>query len=390
MMPLRANCCLRRCTKQNGKSSPKEMRKASPKHNFCYKPLSPMSKILITGASGFVGSFLVEKALELGFDTWAVLRKTSSKEYLTDPRIHFIELDLGNDAVLTQQLSEHAAQHGAFDYVIHAAGATKAPNEAAFRRTNTEGTLRLARTLLDLQLLNGRFVFVSSLSVVGAVAENPIRQADGTVAQGLDRYRAITDADTPQPNTAYGRSKLDAERALATLEGLDFVTLRPTGVYGPRERDYFLMADSIKKHIDFAVGYTPQALTFIYVRDLVDACFLALHRGERGRCYFLSDGEVYDSRAFSDLLQQEMGVKWVVHIKAPVWFLHAVCQVSTWISKCTGKMSTLNMDKFQLLRQRNWICDITPAQQDLGYTPQWTLSRGVPEAVAWYKAEGWI
>ena len=390
MMPLRANCSLRRCTKQNGKSSPKEMRKASPKHNFCYKPLSPMSKILITGASGFVGSFLVEKALELGFDTWAVLRKTSSKEYLTDPRIHFIELDLGNDAVLTQQLSEHAAQHGAFDYVIHAAGATKAPNEAAFRRTNTEGTLRLARTLLDLQLLNGRFVFVSSLSVVGAVAENPIRQADGTVAQGLDRYRAITDADTPQPNTAYGRSKLDAERSLATLEGLDFVTLRPTGVYGPRERDYFLMADSIKKHIDFAVGYTPQALTFIYVRDLVDACFLALHRGERGRCYFLSDGEVYDSRAFSDLLQQEMGVKWVVHIKAPVWFLHAVCQVSTWISKCTGKMSTLNMDKFQLLRQRNWICDITPTQQDLGYAPQWTLSRGVPEAVAWYKAEGWI
>ena len=153
-----------------------------------------MAKILITGASGFVGSFLVEKALELGFDTWAVLRKTSSKQYLTDPRIHFIELDLGNDAVLTQQLSAHAEAYGAFDYVIHAAGATKAPNEVAFRRTNTEGTLRLARTLLDLQLLKGRFVFVSSLSVVGAVAETPVRQSDGSIAQGLNRYRAIIKA----------------------------------------------------------------------------------------------------------------------------------------------------------------------------------------------------
>ena len=321
-----------------------------------------MSKILITGASGFVGSFLVEKALELGFDTWAVLRKTSSKEYLTDPRIHFIELDLGDDAVLAQQLRTHAAEHGAFDYVIHAAGATKAPNEAAFRRTNTEGTVRLARTLLELQLLKGRFVFVSSLSVVGAVAENPVRQPDGSIAQGLERYRAITDADTPQPNTAYGRSKLDAERALATLEGLDYVTLRPTGVYGPRERDYFLMADSIKKHIDFAVGYTPQALTFIYVRDLVDACFLALHRGERGRSYFLSDGEVYDSRAFSDLLQQEMG---------------GAYQSSSVVSPCSMPSEYLDFQMHwqDVNAQHGQVPTLAPTQLDLRYHPRPTRFR---------------
>ena len=349
-------------------------------------------KILITGASGFVGSFLVEHALDAGFDTWAAMRGTSSKRYLTDPRTQFIELDLGNDERLHAQLERHVAEHGAFDCVIHAAGATKAPSEAAFRKVNAEGTERLARLLLATGALvpQGRFVFVSSLSVMGAPYETPLHDAKGRNIHGENRYRQVCADDIPQPNTAYGRSKLEAERLLAQIDGLNYVVLRPTGVYGPREKDYFMMADSIRHHIDFAVGYKPQIITFIYVRDLVTACFAALSQGKRGKAYLLSDGCDYDSRAFSDLLQAEMGVKGVLHIVAPEWVLHAVCAFNSWMARFTHKMPTLNMDKFQILRQRNWRCDITPARKDLGYHPEWPLERGVKEAVEWYKANGWL
>ena len=337
-----------------------------------------MKSILITGASGFIGSFLVERGLEAGMNVWAALRATSSRKYLTDGRTQFIELDLGHDERLRAQLKAHAEQHGPFDYVIHAAGATKCRRPEDFQKTNAEGTLRLALSLLETGALRpgGRFVFLSSLSVCG-----PVHEID---------FEPITENDTPLPNTAYGRSKLQAERYLADVPGLNYVVLRPTGVYGPRERDYFMMAKSIRQHVDFAVGFRPQVLTFIYVADLVEAAYLALDRGPRGAVYPLSDGRQYTSRTFSDLLQLELGVKRVVHVTAPLWVLWLVSCIAGKAAALLGRTSTLNLDKYRIMRQRNWKCSIEAARRDLGYRPQWPLTRGVRAAVEWYKAEGWL
>ena len=331
------------------------------------------NKILITGASGFIGSFIVEEALRREMEVWAAVRPTSSKRYLQDNRIHFIELDFGSKETLKSQLDGHR-----FDYVVHAAGVTKCLDKADFKRINTDGPRHLVDALIELGMPLKRFVYLSSLSVYGAIHEHM-------------PYQDITENDCPHPNTAYGKSKLDAERYLDSI-GNDFpyIILRPTGVYGPRERDYFLMAQSINRHIDFAVGFSRQDITFVYVLDVVQAVFLAFDRGMSGRKYFLTDGEVYRSADFSDLLKKEMGIGWMLRIVAPVWLLRIVTFFGERISRLTHKPIALNDDKYNILRQRNWRCDIEPTVDELGYHPHYKLAQGVKLTVKWYKRHRWL
>lgn len=326
----------------------------------------------MTGASGFIGSFIVEEALRRGFDTWAAVRKSSSRKYLTDSRIHFIELDFADPDSLRDRLAGHD-----FDYVVHAAGATKSLNAEGFFRSNTSATVNLANAVMATSHSLRRFVFLSSLSVYGPVREKL-------------PHTEITAGDTPRPDTAYGRSKLAAEQALDGIQGLHFIVLRPTGVYGPREKDYFMMAESISRHVDFAAGLKPQDLTFIYVKDLVEAVFLALDRGKDGRRYLLSDGNVYSSRAFSDLIRQELGRPWLIRVKSPLWLLRIITACGECAGRITGRLTALNNDKYKIMRQRNWRCDISQARSELGFNPKFDLSHGVHETIKWYKDNKWL
>lgn len=346
--------------------------------------------ILVTGASGFIGSYIVQEGLDKGFEVWAGVRGTSSRGYLQDERIRFAQLDLSNPTLLRQQLCQYRDQMGGkgWDYVVHAAGATKCLDEQDFYRTNTEGTRNLIDALRAEEMVPKRFVFVSSLSIFGAIREKPVRKP---TADNPWIYSPILLTDTPQPNTAYGRSKLQAEDYLQQRKDFPYTILRPTGVYGPREKDYFMMAKSIKQHIDFAVGYQPQEITFVYMMDVVQAIYKCMDAPAAvGKSYFLSDGEVYNSRRFSDLLQQYLGNPWVLHVKAPLCLLRIICSVSTCVSHITGKMNALNNDKFYILSQRNWQCDIEPAKRDFNYQPQWKLEQGVPATIKWYQENGWI
>lgn len=337
---------------------------------------SSKKRILITGASGFIGGFIVEEALRQGFDVTVAVRATSSRKYLADPRIAFIELDFSSPETLANALHRHASTHGAWDCVLHNAGVTKSAQQSDFMTVNYGNTRRFVDALVAQQLTPSQFVFVSTLSVFG-----PIHEQDGQPTRRDDARR---------PDSLYGQSKKRAEEYIESLSGFPYVFIRPTGVYGPRERDYFLMAESVKKHVDFRAGLRRQALTFVYVKDLVKAIFLAIDKGVSRTSYCISDGQTYSTTQFSKLIQHELGVRHVVRFACPLPLLKGISFCCEQFAKLAGKPSTLNMDKYKIMRQRNWRCDITPAVTELGYHPDYSLERGVPETIRWYKTAGWL
>jgi len=335
-----------------------------------------MKKILITGASGFIGSFLIEKALEMGFETWAGVRKTSSREYLHDSRIKFIDFDFRDKDRLISQLIDFSAKNSRFDYIVHNAGITKCLDASDFDKVNYMNTRNFIEALQESGNTPEKFILMSSLSSYGIGDEV--------------NYTSIKLTDVPNPNTAYGISKLKAEQFLQSTVGFPYMILRPTGVYGPREKDYFLMLKTVKSGLDVGAGFKPQHLTFIYVKDLVDAAFLALESSLSNKGYFVSDGDVYTDKEYTAMVKETVGRKYVLNLKVPLWILKTVSVIAESISKITKKPSTLNRDKYKIMKQRNWECDIQPLIDDLGFSPKYNLRSGLKESYDWYKQNGWI
>lgn len=335
-----------------------------------------MKKIIITGASGFIGSFLVEKALSLGWEVWAGVRKSSSREYLQDSRIKFIDLEFFDANKLTGQLCDFIEKHGQIDYIIHNAGVTKCLNSDDFDKINFKYTANLIDAINAANISLEKFVFMSSLSAYGVGDEV--------------NYTPIKTTDTPRPNTAYGESKIKAEHYLQNKACFPYMIMRPTGVYGPREKDYFLMLKTVKSGLDVGAGFKSQHLTFIYVKDLVDAVFLALCSPVQNKGYFVADGDVYTDKEYTALVKKVLNKKQVLSLKVPLSVLKIISVVSEDISKLTKKPSTLNRDKYKIMKQRNWECDITPLIEELGFSPKYNLERGLRESVEWYKLNHWL
>ncbi|MCC8142774.1 MAG: NAD(P)-dependent oxidoreductase [Tannerellaceae bacterium] len=339
--------------------------------------MNTTKKILITGASGFIGGFLVKEALNRGYEVWAGVRASSSRENLQDKRIRFIDLKYNDIDALTKQLNEFTAANGRWDYIIHNAGLTKTTSKELFYQINATYTHHLIEALSRSKCIPDKFLLMSSLSSYGKGDEK--------------QFTPIQLTDPQNPDTAYGKSKLEAENYIRRQTYFPYLILRPTGVYGPGEKDYFMEIKSIKAGFDLAVGSTLQRITFIYVKDLARAAFLALEKESiRNKEYFVADGDVHTDESFARLIQEVLAKKQVFHARIPLPFVRIACICSEYLGKITGKSMTLNTDKYIILKQRNWICDVKPLQEDLNFQPAYRLKEGLEESVKWYKEHKWL
>ena len=325
-------------------------------------------RILITGASGFIGRFLVTEALQRGYDVWAGVRSDSSREHLQDDRVFFIELRYDDKNALTEQLREFVSTSGAWHYVIHNAGITKAIDTSDFYKINAFYTHTLIEALTEACCKPEKFLLMSSLSSYGPVNEYSLRP--------------IRHDDEQHPDSVYGKSKLEAELFVKAQTYFPYIILRPTGVYGPGDKDYLMEIKSIKSGFDLKVGMKPQNITFIYVKDLAVATFLALENNSvYNSSYFVTDGDVYSDNEFAVIIKRLLGKRFVLNLRLPLWMCYIACVCSEVIGYISGKAMTLNTDKYKILKHRNWICETEQIRKDLGFIPKYNLKEGLKETI---------
>lgn len=332
-------------------------------------------RVLVVGAGGFAGGFIVAEGLRRGYEVWAGVRESTSRRFLTDPAIKFLTLDFDEPETLAATLREALPQGEKWDWIVYNLGATKALHFMDFSRINHDYLKAFVDALQQTDMVPDKLLYMSSLSVMGPGDEKG--------------YTPFTPTSVPRPNTRYGTSKLKAETTLE-ISGVPYIIFRCTGIYGPHERDYYLMFKSIASGVDFSVGYRRQMLTFIYVEDLSRAIYDALEKAPTGRKYLISEDRAYTQKEFRAIVARKLGKKHVLPVVAPIWILKCVCSVSGLIGRLKGKPMTLNPDKYRIMKQRNWQADISAAQADFGFDPSTSLEQGVSKAVDWYRQAGWL
>ena len=322
----------------------------------------------MTGGTGFIGSHLVEALLKKGIQVRCLLRKTSDLKWLKGLPI---EVNWGdcNDKNSLREAVEGVEQ------VFHLAGVTKAVHEKTYFEVNAFGTENLIHACLENNPRIQKFIYLSSQAAAGPCRNGNKRK----------------ESDQCKPVSPYGQSKqMGEELAMAHAQELPLLILRPSAVYGPRERDIYTFFKLLSKRIKPCLPSKDRHISLCYVEDIIQAILLAAQvKGSSGEIFFLSDGQDYRLEEIGDIFAQAMGVN-AFCIRVPEWMIIGMASFSEYLSILSGKPPLLNKGKVEEILQRNWVCDITKAKTALGFEPHISLAQGAKLTFEWYKKENWL
>lgn len=325
-------------------------------------------RILITGATGFIGSHLAEALSQRGNVVSCLIRGSSSKTWLEGINVEYIESDFFDRTRLLR------AVEGA-DAIYHLAGLTKAKTKEEYFRGNHLATKNLLDTVLEAAPGISRFVHVSSQAAVGP-------SLDGT---------PVNERTSFHPITTYGVSKMEAEKeCLKLMDKLPITVTRPPAVYGPRDKDVFEFFNAMNRGLQPMIGFNNKSVSLVHVKDLVNGIILAgEHRNAIGQTYFISSDRYYTWKEVGEITGRIMG-KRVLRLRVPEFGVYAIAGVSELFGMFSRKPVLLNFEKARDIVQDAWTCDITKAKTELGYRETMTLEEGVRNTVAWYREQGWL
>jgi 2-alkyl-3-oxoalkanoate reductase len=327
-------------------------------------------RVLVTGGSGFVGSYVAEQLDALGHTVRALVRPRSDCKFLKT--LKNVEFAPG---AIEDRASLDTAVRGV-DAVVHVAGLVKARRSEDFFAVNTEGTKNLLAAAEARAPGLKRFVYVSSLSAVGP-------SADG---------KPVPDDAPPRPVSQYGRSKLAGERAvLAAKDRIPVTVIRPPLIYGPRDRETLAFFTSVKRGVLPVLGDGANTLSVVYGEDCAAAIVrAAVSNGASGRTYFVEDGSVYVWRDALSEVEKALGRRAFFRVGLPMPAVMVAAAATQLYGKVTRTAQMLTLDKLNELKQRHWVCEGSGARRELGWQPRTAWPDGVAKTVAWYRQSGWL
>lgn len=327
-----------------------------------------MKTALVTGGTGFIGSHLVEHLLSKGYRVRCMIRQSSSLEWLKELEVEYIYGDLFTPEALRKAVEN-------VEYVYHCAGVTAAKNRAGYFRGNQEGTRNILEACMASAGGLKKFVYVSSQTAIGpGIGGEP-----------------VTESTPPHPITAYGESKLAAEKEVTSrMSWIPAVIVRPPAVYGPRDVGILTFFQTISKGLEPLIGFGEKKVSLIHSSDLVRGIVMAGENPKAaGTSYNLGSKRAYNWIELGVLASQIMNKK-TIRIKIPHTLVLAIAGISGAVGNLGKKPPIFNFEKGKDITQANWTMSSEKAKVELGYEEQLTVEEAFKCTIEWYKQRGWI